>query len=271
MLVLSRRQDEKIVFPTLGIEIEVVRVAGKVVRIGVDAPRDVRVLRGELAGQELTRPENKSAANRSAANKATAADEALSSEQRHAARNRLNKAMLGLQVLQAQVECGETANLESLIDKILSSLADLNTELTGQTCPMGDDSRLPERSDRPRRRALIVDDSANEAQLMAQYLQLSGYDTVVVHNGREAIDWLRKHEHPDVVLMDMNMPEMDGAEAIRVIRQDRLFDKLRVFGVSGLEQTEAGVETGVEQWFTKPVSARHLVRALDQPERSTAV
>ena len=76
---------------------------------------------------------------------------------------------------------------------------------------------------------------------------------------------LRQDQHPDVVLMDMNMPEMNGPEAIRRIRQDRRMDHIRVIGVSGLEQDEAGVETGesgVDQWYTKPVNARRLVNEL---------
>ncbi len=48
MLVLSRRQSEKIFFPDLGISLEIVRIKGNVVRVGIDAPQEIRVLRGEL-------------------------------------------------------------------------------------------------------------------------------------------------------------------------------------------------------------------------------
>ena len=49
MLVLSRKQDEEIVFPELGIAVRVVRTKGNQVRLGIKAPSDVRILRGELA------------------------------------------------------------------------------------------------------------------------------------------------------------------------------------------------------------------------------
>ncbi|MBX7102850.1 MAG: carbon storage regulator [Gemmataceae bacterium] len=49
MLVLTRRPDESVLFPQLGISVKVIRVSGSVVRVGVDAPSDLRVLRGELA------------------------------------------------------------------------------------------------------------------------------------------------------------------------------------------------------------------------------
>ena len=49
MLVLSRKQDEEIVFPELGISVRVIRTKGNQVRLGIKAPTDIRVLRGELA------------------------------------------------------------------------------------------------------------------------------------------------------------------------------------------------------------------------------
>ena len=75
MLVLSRKANEQIVLPELGIVIEVVSVKGKAVRIGIDAPRDIRVLRGEIVGtprpesaqQNQSQPAQKARAERVAA------------------------------------------------------------------------------------------------------------------------------------------------------------------------------------------------------------
>jgi carbon storage regulator CsrA len=53
MLVLSRSKTEKIVFPGLGITIEILGVSGNRVRVGVDAPRDIQVLRSEVVGENL--------------------------------------------------------------------------------------------------------------------------------------------------------------------------------------------------------------------------
>ncbi len=300
MLVLSRRENQKIVFPSLDISVDVVRVAGRVVRIGVEAPRDVRVLRGELAENGLAPPQG--AASQGAASREAPAREAASHdlavrsegssppgalstpgstdgdcdrEKRHALRNRLNRAMLGLQVLQMQLEQASVRGADQTVSEILESLEAINRDLT----PAAGGSAGNEANDSPSawseetvpRKALIVDDSRNEAELMAQILELHGYRIEIVENGREAITWLRENPHPDVVLMDMNMPEMGGAEAIRLIREDRVFDRLRVFGVSGLEQKESGVEGGIDRWFTKPVRADRLIRAIDQTADSTAV
>ena len=54
MLVLSRREDEKVLFPELGITIKVIKTKGNQVRLGISAPESIKVLRGELAFEEPT-------------------------------------------------------------------------------------------------------------------------------------------------------------------------------------------------------------------------
>ena len=119
MLVLSRRENEKIVFPNLGISVEVIRIAGKAVRIGVDAPKHIRILRDEVA--DLL-PAN-----------ALPADAAVPPQMdrgtRHALRNRLNVATLGLQVLHRRLEAGQTEEIEPLLFKILGELQEFDAQL----------------------------------------------------------------------------------------------------------------------------------------------
>lgn len=254
MLVLSRRQDENIVFPNLGIRICVVRVAGKVVRLGIDAPADVRVLREELADADF-------AADRGSPPDNSACLLAMRKEARHALRNCLNTATLGLHVLQRRIDQGDTLGLDGLILQILDELHAIDSQLEEQK------KAEQAQSGGPRHRALIVEDNANESRLLAEYLQMSGYEVHVVENGLQAIDYLQQNELPDVVLLDMNMPQMSGPETIACIRDEPSLRSLKLFGVSGLEQREAGIETGphgVDRWFTKPVDAQSLVRHLDR-------
>lgn len=108
---------------------------------------------------------------------------------------------------------------------------------------------------------LIVEDNANEGRLLAELLGSYGCDAALVANGRQAIDHLRRNGKPDIVLLDMNMPELDGPATIRMLREQSEFDGLRVYGVSGLERHEAGVSLGsdgVDKWYTKPINARQL-------------
>ena len=93
MLVLSRKKDQNLLFPNLGITVEILRVDGKTVRIGVDAPKDIRVLRGELVDRDAikqetpSKPQPETEAERKA---------------RHEMRNRLHTASLALHLLQKQ-------------------------------------------------------------------------------------------------------------------------------------------------------------------------
>src|SRR6185369_8322423 len=102
MLVLSRGRNDKVVFPTLGISVEILRVAGNKVRLGIDAPHEIPVHRHEVserieANGELETvkfPSGKSAAAK------------LS----HDMRNRLNAAALGLHLLHRHVETGDMSD-----------------------------------------------------------------------------------------------------------------------------------------------------------------
>ena len=98
MLVLSRREDDKIVFPNLGITVEVLRIAGRSVRLGVKAPANVRVLRHELAETK-----------RGVVRVSSSTDIAAGPISDHGLRNRLNKATIGLSLVQKHAGVGSTA------------------------------------------------------------------------------------------------------------------------------------------------------------------
>src|SRR6185312_13934151 len=107
MLVLSRGRNDKVVFPTLGISVEILRVAGNKVRLGIDAPQEIPVHRHEVSerieaggdSEMLKFPASKSAAARL----------------NHAMRNRLNAAALGLHLLHKKLEMGDLADSEATI------------------------------------------------------------------------------------------------------------------------------------------------------------
>lgn len=270
MLVLSRRENQSILFPNLNIKVVISRVAGRIVRVGIEAPRQVRVLRGELADSD------QDAEPVSEASPSVASDDAQALR-RHSLRNRLNNAMLGLQVLQAKIEGGQTDDLDPLIFKMFQTLSEINDSLGAGIDEQNlldaiskDDERFAAES----MHALIVDDSPNEASLLAQFLQLKGFKTHLVRNGREAIRWLEENPRPQVVLMDMVMPDMDGPTAVREIRSDPRFDDVPLFGVSGLEPEEVGLPTGaagVDQWFQKPVNALEIAEQIHRRHRAAPI
>src|SRR5262245_33243176 len=122
MLVLSRGRNDKVVFPTLGISVEILRVAGNKVRLGIDAPHEVPVHRHEVSARMEANGEIETL-------KFPASEKAAAAKLTHDMRNRLNAAALGLHLLHRNVETGDMADAEATIFKIFNELKALETEL----------------------------------------------------------------------------------------------------------------------------------------------
>lgn len=237
MLVLSRRPGEKIVFPSLGIAVEVLRVAGNTVRIGIRAPRSVSALRDELL-----------------AGGGAAAGAEPAAEADHRLRGRLNAATMAMYLAQRQLELGDAALADRTIRGALDRLQSLEDEMRDEAGP------------RPGRiRALLVEDNVNECALLADYLRLNGIEVDAAGDGRAALDYLSTHEGVDVVLLDMHLPVYDGPATLAEIRDDPRYRGVKVFGVSGSRADDFGIATGaggIEGWFTKPLNPPRIVEAL---------
>lgn len=272
MLVIARRENEKFVFPNLGISIQVVKVAGNVARIGIDAPREIRVLREELVDENTDLSTN--GLPKELENIASFLPEKL----KHDFRNRLNPIALGLQIAQKQIEKGKIKDLEKVVQKLIQQLKSLDRDLVGESAgTQTPTERLlgaieDHQGDDDARLALIVDDDENERSLLGSLLELSGYNVVVVEDGQAAIDYLQQSfRQPDFVLLDMNMPRKSGPETISEIRSNPRLKDLKVFAVSGSDQQELKVDVGpqgVDCWFTKPLDARQLVGEMNRQSES---
>ncbi len=249
MLVLSRRENETIVFPTLGITVEVLRLRGGAAKIGVEAPEDVPVKRGELVGLrslEFT------------------SDDLPASEKlrrlRQAVRRRLDEAALQLNELHRQVEEGETKQAQDAILRLFHELEALEREAFEELRDPSESE--PDTVLRRVRHALVVEDDRDQRELMAGLLRLSGYEVTTAEDGADALDFLSLHAAPDAILLDLRMPRCDGATMVRQIRCNPKFQGIKLFAVSGISPKTLGVELGpegVDRWFPKPVQPERLL------------
>lgn len=104
---------------------------------------------------------------------------------------------------------------------------------------------------------LVADDEARMRRFMRMNLDLEGYRVIEAENGLEAVDRVRE-DLPDLVLMDVMMPELDGFEALRLIRQTSSVPVI-MLTVKGEEDDRVkGLELGADDYVTKPFSPREL-------------
>ena len=114
---------------------------------------------------------------------------------------------------------------------------------------------------------LLVDDSELNREVATQLLQRDGARVTTAENGQQAIDLLRQHAEDafDVVLMDVQMPVMDGLEATRFIREELGFRKLPVVALTAgalVEERRRTMEAGMNDFLTKPIDPQAMVRAV---------
>ena len=108
------------------------------------------------------------------------------------------------------------------------------------------------------RTILVVDDKKSLRDLVKAYLTQEGFRVVTADNGRRAL-LVARHEKPDLILLDIMMPEMDGYDFIRAYRKER--DTPIILLTARLEESNkvVGLELGADDYVTKPFGMRELV------------
>ncbi|SEM25507.1 two-component system, OmpR family, alkaline phosphatase synthesis response regulator PhoP [Syntrophus gentianae] len=124
------------------------------------------------------------------------------------------------------------------------------------------------------RTVLVVDDEKDITDLLNYNLSRERFQVLVAHNGVEAIEIARK-KHPDVVVLDWMMPEMDGLETCRYLRKDSETGSIPIIMLTARsDSTEKilGLEMGADDYLTKPFHIRELlariralIRRLERP------
>jgi two-component system alkaline phosphatase synthesis response regulator PhoP len=105
---------------------------------------------------------------------------------------------------------------------------------------------------------LVVDDKPNMRTLLREYLSENGFRVVTAENGRSAL-FVSRAEKPDLILLDIMMPQMDGYDFIRIYRQEGAAPIILL--TAKVEETDKvlGLELGADDYVTKPFSMRELL------------
>ena len=213
------------------------------VRIGIDAPVEITIIRGELEGRRDNDDRGSIL---------------LQSETEHGLRNILNDLNVATSLTKKLIANGKTGFAATVLNNALNDL------VSGG----GVDVKIdPASFDSSKATALLVEDVTNEREMLAGFLRLHGYQTDTVGDGLDCLDYIESNEAPDFILMDMNLPRLHGADTIRKLRESPHCDDVLIYAVSGDSPESAGVDIGknrIENWFQKPLEPQSLIRELDQ-------
>lgn len=105
---------------------------------------------------------------------------------------------------------------------------------------------------------LVVDDEVSLQETLAYNLKKQGYEVFVVGDGRSALTTART-EHPDLIILDLMLPGMDGLEVCRVLRQEMNTPVLMLTARDDEIDRVVGLEVGADDYITKPFSMRELM------------
>ena len=114
------------------------------------------------------------------------------------------------------------------------------------------------------RTVLVVDDNEDNVRIMSSILLERGYEVLMARDGGGALDAVRKHR-PDLILLDVMMPGMDGMQVLDHIKADTRSSSIPVIMVTAKSQDRdvlAGYKYGADYYITKPFTSRQLLYAI---------
>jgi len=108
---------------------------------------------------------------------------------------------------------------------------------------------------------LVVDDEPHIVEIVCDYLKQAGLRAITANDGQTALTWAR-HERPDLIVLDLMLPGMNGLDVCRHLRQDPALADIPIIMLTArVEETDKliGLELGADDYVTKPFSPRELV------------
>ena len=118
-------------------------------------------------------------------------------------------------------------------------------------------SKLPRSTPRDAKRVLVVDDETRMIGFIRMNLELEGFQVLEAHNGMEALEIIRT-QLPDIVILDVMMPELDGFETLRILREFSNIPVIMLTAKGEEDDRVYGLELGADDYITKPFGPREL-------------
>jgi len=111
------------------------------------------------------------------------------------------------------------------------------------------------------KKILIVDDEVDLVETVRFPLELEGFDTLVAYNGEDGLNQARK-EKPDLIILDLMLPKLDGYKVCRLLKFDERYKDIPILMLTAKTQEKdkiLGKETGADEYITKPFEMDYLL------------
>lgn len=121
-------------------------------------------------------------------------------------------------------------------------------------------------------KVLVVDDNHDNIELVRDVLEIGGYDVIAAVSGQNALEVVPR-EQPDLVLLDVNMPGMNGFEVCELLKKDKLTQNIPIIMLTAQTDVDSrvrGLSAGADDYLTKPFSPRELMARVERSLRSKA-
>jgi len=112
---------------------------------------------------------------------------------------------------------------------------------------------------------LLVEDNELNRDMLSRRLQRKGYEVLIAEDGQQGVDMARR-EFPDLILMDMSLPVMDGWQATRELKGDPVTGGIPILGLSAhamKDDDQKALEAGCDDYDTKPVDLTRLLGKIE--------
>ncbi len=298
MLILGRRINQSIVFPNCGITVRLLDINGKVAKIGIEAPRSVEILRGELtlashplgrggdeqgsqrytveqAYEQPSQQTSRQYAEQSRDYNSEQIDAPESSQSVLQFAQRLAEIRAGLHLFQQRRAAGDEIGADLVFGDLLNELSALDTDSLKSVCDRGVVSgknraeTVREGLQRYERAAeaapiqiLVVNDSDNLSGFPIPAGMFHGCQVCTVNSRQTALDAIASSEPLDYVVCNGSARAFDELDLVRTIREDRRLDTTKIFmasvSESALEHFELSGTYRIDGWLARPLQPHDL-------------
>jgi two-component system, OmpR family, alkaline phosphatase synthesis response regulator PhoP len=111
------------------------------------------------------------------------------------------------------------------------------------------------------KKILVVDDEVDLVETVRFPLEMEGFDVLVSYNGEDALNQARK-ENPDLIILDLMLPKLDGYKVCRLLKFDERYKHIPILMLTAKTQEKdktLGMETGADEYITKPFEMDYLM------------